>query len=444
MINRFYLRVFFIALGVVCLIASKLFASSFDMYGASSRAAATSDLGTIDRADSSFIYTNPAFLTAVRAFSVELGWFRASDFFEPIQGIVTQNSLSGKSTSVGNVQTNYPDLSGVTFGFLIPGRMSLPKISFGLKGFLPVGSLASIRTLEQYVPVYNQYHQRTKRFSFVASAAMEPIEHFSVGIAANLYLKSGANTKINLNESNSSVSMAMDIVPAISPIVGLKYQWNALGIDAAYHEPLDYAMMLNNKTEMPLFRANNADASIPIVEFLAQTSMFYDPRIVRLGISYLIANRYLVGVEGLWKNWKKYQLPINQVTFINPGEIQSKLPLVEFKDVISPGVGLEFPVGSVTLRGGYRFEPNHIQNQETNSNVVDTNVHVFSSGLGYRLKSLFGFFQEGVDVNAHLQYHYLESKQVVKSDMNTVGYKKDGYRVGGSLLNYGLSLQVTF
>ena len=88
------------------------------------------------------------------------------------------------------------------------------------------------------------------------------------------------------------------------------------------------------------------------------------------------------------------------------------------------------------LRAGYRYEPEHIVSQEENSNFIDTPVHIASLGVGRS----FGT----VTIDLHLQYHTLTPHRVTKSDPEAVGYKAGGYEVGGSLLNYGLTLGTSF
>ena len=185
------------------------------------------------------------------------------------------------------------------------------------------------------------------------------------------------------------------------------------------------------------FSARGVDASIPIVEFLSQTSMFYDPQMVRVGVSHLLGGWLQVGLQGIWKNWTTYEMPWNRVEFRNPGGIESHLPVVTFRDTISVGAGAEFPAGPFSIRGGYRYEPYHVVSQEENSNLLDPDVHVISSGFGFKVS-------DALSVDLHLQYHTLVPGRMEKQDRTAVGYRDGGYGVGGSLLNYGVTFGTTF
>ena len=127
---------------------------------------------------------------------------------------------------------------------------------------------------------------------------------------------------------------------------------------------------------------------------------------------------------------------MNRVSFTNPGDLESSVPKLEFRDVISPGLGIEVPVLSWFLRAGYRYEPERLIDQDENSNFLDTDVHLLSTGVGHTFGSL--------TLDAHLQYHQLVSKTIYKQNPEAIGYKKEGYSIGGSLLNYGLTLSMTF
>ncbi len=425
------LRSLLISLGILCLIAAKILASTPDTYGLSSRASATAGLVTFSSPDPVLAYQNPAYLIQARGLYTTVGLMGAIDFFSPIEGVVTRGEVSGESLEVGKFETNYANLSGINFGLVLPLRYVFPKIVLGTTGFLPFGSLASVNTSENYEAIYELYYNRPKRFSLVSGVAIEPFENFSVGISGNFYLTSGANTRMKLNDTNSSVSLAMDIQPAVSPILGARYTWDTWSFDLSYHGALDYQMVLETHAEPTFFGAN-----VPVIEFLATSSMFYDPAMVGAGISHLFKNGLQVGMHLAWKNWEKYKISLSRMVIINPANMKSFLPEIQFKDVFAPSLGAEIPLWNTFLRAGYRYEPEHVVSQEENSNFIDTPVHVASLGVG----RVFG----NVMVDLHLQVHYLTPQQVTKSDPGAVGYKVGGYEVGGSLLNYGLTVGTSF
>src|SRR3989338_6030613 len=360
-----------ISLGVLCVIAAKILASTPDTYGLSSRASATAGLVTFSSPDPFLAYQNPAYLTQAHDLKTSVGFMSAADIFKPIEGVVTQSGASGKSREVGNFETNYANLSGLNFGLVLPVRKIFPKIAIGTTGFFPFGSLASVNTSENYVPIYALYYNLPNRFSLFIVASIEPFENFTVGVSGNFYLTSGANTKIDLNNVNSSVSIAMDIQPAVSPIVGTRYLWNEWSFDLSYHGALDYKMVLETHSELGFL-----GSSIPVIEFFATSSMFYDPAMVGGGISHLFKNGLQVGMHLDWKNWKSYQTSLSQMIIVNPVDMKSFLPDIQFKDVFVPSVGVEVPLWATMLRAGYRYEPEYIVSQEENSNFIDTPVHI--------------------------------------------------------------------
>jgi len=201
---RSILRIVLIYLGIFFLVASKLFASSADMFGLSSRLSATAGLPTFSNPDPALIYQNPAFLTQAQKLYTTVGILNTADFFKPIENVVVQNELSGLSVETGNPKTDAENMMGMNLGLLLPVRTDFPKIGAGVIGFIPFGSLASVNTGENYVPSYALYYNRPKHFSFIGGVGIKPWDELSMGVGANLYLTSGANTKMNINGTNSS------------------------------------------------------------------------------------------------------------------------------------------------------------------------------------------------------------------------------------------------
>ncbi len=434
----FCIRFSLIFLGLLCLIASKLFASPADTFGLSSKASATASLVTRSTPDPFGVYLNPSVVSGAQKLKLTLGILNTADFFHPIQNVVVQNALSGKSLERGNINTNYSNLTGINFGILIPFPNAPMKSTMGASGFLPFGSLASIQSSQQYVPLYDLFFARPKRFSLVTGFGFEPISNVSFGIGTNMYLTSGANTKINLNSTNSTVDLAMDIRPAIAPIVGTRVAFGNYQIGASYHASVNYAMILENHTDLVLFGSTTegGDVSFPVMEFLARSSMFYDPQMVGMTVSRLFQNGLELMAGATWKNWSRYKTSMTHVEFTNPGGISASVPEVNFRDVISPSIGFEFPWNQWWMRGGYRFEPQHLKFQDDNSNFLDTDIQIVSLGFG---KNIFGF-----DIDFHCQYHKLMDQKVIKDDPTQIGYSENGYTLGGSLINYGLTIGQSF
>lgn len=439
---RTFFRTFFIVILVLLWIPLKLSASAGDIYGLSS--VGVSMAGVSPRPSASFVYENPACLSRAEDLQVTLGWMSVWDRLLPIDGVIVQNETTGKALQTGDFMTDYPNLSGLNFGVMLPLRVA--NIVLGTTGFVPIGFIANAEMSEGLAAVYTNYYHRPRRFSWIVGGAIEVLENLSLGIAGNIYFTSAANSQINLNGENPTVALAMDIKPAVSPIVGLRYLLGRWDFDAAYHAPVDYRFVFQNRSDLVLFGNTGAggEVSLPVIQFLSQSSMFYDPKKVAFGVSYRFLKGLTVGTRWIWKNWKKYRSPLSQVSFTNPGDLESSVPELEFRDVISPGVGVEIPISSWFLRGGYRYEPQHLVYQDENSNFLDTDTHLLSTGVGHTFRSFLGIWRQPVTLDAHLQYHQLVSKVIHKSNPEAIGYKKEGYSMGGSLLNYGLTLSMTF
>lgn len=429
-------------ISVLLLIPLKSLASAVDVHGLSSVGVSTA--GVSPKLGASFVYENPAGLGRADDLQVTLGWMSVRDRLLPVDGVVVQNGTAGKGLQTGDFITDYPNFSGLNFGVMLPLRVA--SIVLGTAGFLPIGSLANADMSEGLAAVYSNYYQRPRRFSWIVGGAIDVLENLSFGIAGNIYFTSAANSQININGENSTVALAMDIKPAVSPIIGLRYLLDRWSFDTVYHDAVDYRFVFQNRSDLVLLgnTGEGGEVSLPVIQFLSQSSMFYDPKKVAGGVSYRFLKGVTVGTRWIWKNWKKYRLPLSQVSFMNPGGLESSLPHLEFRDVISPGVGVEIPVFSWFLRAGYRYEPQHLVYQDENSNFLDTDTHLLSTGVGHTFRSFLGILRQPVTLDTHLQLHQLVSKKIHKSDPEAIGYRKEGYSIGGSLLNYGLTLSMTF
>ncbi|MBI4041105.1 MAG: hypothetical protein HY390_04480 [Deltaproteobacteria bacterium] len=433
-----FLRVLVIALGFILIVLSRVFASSLHVSEMSAYPSweAGGLANTHVWMDPSATYHNPAGLAFAQKIQFSMGAFKAFHFFHPIQDIVIQNGSIGKSVAYGDVNTNDASPSGLNTGLIFP----MSYVTFGLWAYLPKDFLLNVKTQEMYMPAYGAYFGNARHFSVIAGMGFEPLKNFSLGISGNFYLTTAANTRVNVNGTNSTFDLAMDVKPAVAPILGCSYQSKTWGIAGAWHAPLDYAMSLQNTTDL-VFMGTQDDQTgeihFPAVSFLSQSALFYEPEMVQGQIDYRWIHGMNIGLGLNWKHWKKYKPSTNVLAIMNPGGMKTSQPMVAFKNIFSPSIHLEIPWRKWRFHSQYRYEPEHVETQEAQSNFLDTTTHIFNSGVSYAFKEWMG---HPVTVDVQLQLDQLETRKIRKENYYDIGYHPDGYLIGGRVFQTGIVL----
>jgi long-subunit fatty acid transport protein len=112
------------------------------------------------------------------------------------------------------------------------------------------------------------------------------------------------------------------------------------------------------------------------------------------------------------------------------------LPPLQFKDTVSLHAGYQKKWTGFVLRGGYAFVPTPTQDLSGEINFADSDKHEITLGAGFLEIEKWLGIKSQLDIAVGV--HSLVQRQVVKNSASSLGYP--GYKIGGAVWNYGVSL----
>ncbi|MFC1889020.1 outer membrane protein transport protein, partial [Thermodesulfobacteriota bacterium] len=212
------------------------------------------------------------------------------------------------------------------------------------------------------------------------------------------------------------------------------------------------------------------DAQLFIVPIAGkmETMIFYGPRQVTLGWAWRPCERFLGSLDLTWLQWSKFN-DATMAMAVKFGQGELQVPFVDvlnpnFSDTWLPRAGVEYRLktwdglswtksAEVRVRGGYYFVDSPVPEQKGVTNYMDSDSHVFSTGLGCALKSPFGSNRTFM-MNLHFQLNHLADRKHKKDaelidldgdgsfETRVMGYP--GYVTGGDIIAGGFTLGVSF
>jgi long-chain fatty acid transport protein len=199
-----------------------------------------------------------------------------------------------------------------------------------------------------------------------------------------------------------------------------------------------------------------------------ESMIFYSPRQVVFGWAWKPGERFNLSVDLAWLQWSQFKdATLKMAVAIGPGGTQVNFQEVldpGFNDTLLPRAGIEylakkwslFPLADrveLKLRGGYYFQKSPVPEQTGLTNFLDSDTHVFSAGLGFALRDLFGTTR-ALKLDFHFQFHELMNREHRKAgefadldgdeipETRVIGYP--GYVTGGNIFAGGFTLGTSF
>lgn len=403
-----------------------------DMVGVGGRSKAMGGVGTALSTDLSAVYYNVANLAFGSESTFSLGFSHIDyDFFvDGSPGDPEQESMRARDN--------------ITLGFslLLPFELSLgvmvnlaPKVP----QFFDQGSPDSI-------PRFVMYGQRLEQISFMLGVAYKIAENLSLGIGTAALVNS------NLDIDNSIPIWTKGLPPQN------RFSWT-LEPNMAYYFGLHYRpaedFHLGVSYRTSLFHKMDAYAvtsvhagGIPLdLNMLFEVYSWFSPAQVALGATYLPNDSSLISFDLTWYDWSRYPGPFLKVS---PAEDPALATILEFeeykspnfKDIVVPRLGLEVkPIDEVALRAGYsyRFSPAPLPSNE--QNILDSNMHIGTLGLGYRLEYSDKSTQLALDFDLYASVGIMPTTKVTKSGAQEV---LNDFEFGGMVYDFGILLTSGF
>ncbi len=437
-------------------------ANPLETYGYGSRAISLGGAYSAVADDFAGIFYNPAGLPQIGDVDAGFGMNFLNSSFHSIGNVVVGETPDGDPV-IGDVETNLSDNGGFMGGVAI----GLSKdIALGVGFYLPsTHYLARLQTQNQREPHFIWYEKRPKRFSFLVSVGARVYKGLHIGAGIDVLF--GPQGQVNVYVpvgSEGTVDLALTFRPRIAPYAGLLYKMkNDMSFGIVYKEKKNQGEVDINLNAFIL-----TGETVTAIAGKMDSMIFYSPRQVIFGWAWKPGKRWLVSLDLGWLQWSKFDdATLDMTVKIGPNETEVPFQHVfdpGFSDTFLPRAGVEylakkwslFPLADrveLKLRGGYYFQKSPVPEQKALTNYLDSDSHVFSTGLGLALRDLFGSTR-ALKLDGHFQFHHLTDREHRKDsdrvDLDgdgvpetvVIGYP--GYETGGSIFAVGFTLGMSF
>jgi len=422
------MRALLAALAIVAA-AAPAAAQPMDTYGMGSRSIALGGAVTADVEDFSANFYNPAGVVRSETLHFGIGWFWAEH-----------------DLSINDRDSNVDPVSGVVAGLNVPGNIGDFRFAFSLGLHLNDQRVSRTRTLPRMRPRWELYDNRQHRTFLAAHVAIEPVPWLRVGGGIGFLSFSEVDLRIRgelslaspERESRLESDLLANLVTIRFPQAGVQVQplpW--LNFGAVYRGEYVltselFAQVGEPDGDGPLatsIRAGSIDVPT-YLRLLSASTGAYVPHQISFGASVEPIPEVLrIGVEVTWLMWSLYQSPIGRTELDLEIDVPPELagtitvpPLADtfpapanFSDRWVPRIGVEVTplrddVLALDLRAGYFYENSPAPEQTNEFNLVDTDRHAWSVGVGVEFFSLRPFLPGSLTLDVHFQYAFMPSR----------------------------------
>jgi long-chain fatty acid transport protein len=444
------------------LFASGARAQPMDTYGMGSRSIALGGAVTADVEDFSANYYNPAGIVRSGRLHIGVGWFGAAH-----------------DMHLDDLASNIDPVHGVVLGLNVPGRIDDFRFGFGLGVHLNDQRVSRTRTLPRSRPRWEFYDNRPHRAYLATHIAIQPWEWLRIGggvsflsYASNsLTIRGSIDFADAEHDSRLEHSLEGNLVTIRYPQIGIQVQpLPNLDFGVVYRGEFALDNTLVAEVGAENFEGPNATvitAGDTIVDgyfyLFTQSVNAYMPHQISFAASYDPIPEVHISVELTWLLWSLYRSPIGtsrvklniDIPPDAPGGLgEIEIPVVpdllpvdaNFSDRVVPRIGIELtPYRAadvvVQARVGYFYENSPAPEQMDFTNLVDTDRHAWSLGLGLDLLDLRPLLPGWLSLDAHFSYAWLPDRTMRKlSPIDPVG----DYVARGHIFAGGVSLEAGF
>lgn len=283
-----------------------------------------------------------------------------------------------------------------------------PKLVAGVYAMLPLRQYTTARSF--FVDEREQFFSNSLHPEFYADRLTSPslavgfgsqiFKRLSVGVSFTIGLQNRAEAGVYVPDAGNQrdtllLTTSASVIANTATHVGVTYNpWDPLTLSATAHSPSRFGLVTQFSNLLP-----NGDEQIATRRAVHD----YMPWLVSLGAEYRFkAARvdYTVvggGVLGLWSTYLNRQ-----------GE--KPLPGYEFRDTITPSVGVRAATGPVRLGADFMFQPSPVPEQTGRTNYVDNHKMTGSLGGEFDFEVAGHRFSAGAHVQAHKLLHRRHTK----------------------------------
>ena len=437
----FLIRLLFVA-PVICPLILK--ADLQSLYGIGSSSAALSGSNRTHIEEAYNLFSSPAVMSTIEKSNFSIGYLGATDDFKDLENVMVSNETYGGNNTFGDVDTDVEDTSVLQIASILVPNQSDKKFRMGFVFVTPVTKLMSLESQSSYYPQYAMYFSDTQRLLMNFAVSWQQWENIYFGLGAHFSLATGSSLRSTLpattnnDPRSSSIEVKLEVKPKVVPSFSFLWQStknSRLALNYIAERNAEIAFDANN--DIGVLGSN----SVP-VNFEGLSSLYYDPQSLSLAYTYSFSNLNLYFAAD-YEMWSNYSGSVIEMDF-EAGTTFEQFPLdSEYKDILSYRLGASYASSDKnTWRISYAYRPSPVPEPKDNLNFLDSDRQMIGLGYGRKLEDMFSLFSGTSIINAHIQTHILEDKDVKKSSNSMIG--NPGYSIGGNVYSYGISFQNEF
>ncbi len=314
--------------------------------------------------------------------------------------------------------------------YKMPGVISSSR--FGLA--LSVGddlAVAKVNDIEPQTHNYLRYGKEARQMMLISGVGIGLFDD-SIGVGIGIKSSFGGkgiilleDVQVGTDPQTPKQQTSMDLELDVSSWVAGLYidlgkivePLNGLSFGFAYREESGFELDLKNISVVEV-------GGIPLNLNLSMLD-YYQPASFNTGLSYRIADRWLVAFDVEYQTWSDYKVSSNQSYHYD-----SILP--ELDDILIPKIGLQYNVNpKAGLYFGYYYQPSFVPDDAVKGEVnwLENDKHVGSIGLSYDTGKWAGL-QKPIVLHVGYQFQYLVDRNVEKDTPTTLN---PSYSYGGTV-----------
>ncbi|MDP8254692.1 MAG: hypothetical protein P9M14_02995 [Candidatus Alcyoniella australis] len=420
----------------------------FEEFGVSPRDSAMGGAYTAVGGDYAAAFYNPAGLFLIEGSHAHLG-YRVVDpvLFMRFKGhSVPMNLADYPSTEVF--------LLGLSTDFKLSGAFNnaiTDRVNFGMA--FGVGEYLKSYTgyVDPYTPYLFRYYERmVSLLSLYLGFSIKLTDWLAVG-AGFVPAPSDAMARAMVRSDIYLPTMTMKTTQAqitrafskVEPLAGIFLKWpgnawrDRLALGIAWRDQVETNDGKGEAvTKMVIHFPDGSTytgldtVTVPIIQLTG-----FSPMQASAGLMIKPLPAMTVSIDEVWKNWREW---------INYFEMR---PAPRLHDTWTTKAGIEHVFSfdqdwfqTVSVRGGYYYEPSPVPAQDGPWNLLDNDKHVGSLGLGVRVSNLLGVIVVPVQMNFSYQEHILVQKHL--SNNRDPQFGPIDY--GGHLWSFAGTLEISF
>ena len=409
-----------------------------DTFGAGPRVKAMGSAGTALSDNYSAVFYNPSRLTSCGSNKVSLSY----------NHIDYDISLKTKDKEYPK-----PDKLDSRDSFEVGFCVNLPlNLSFG---FLSSGNIQQTAIISQTSindsPHYVMYGKWLDIISLIAGGAIKIMDIVSLGLSVSVL----ANSDLLVHNEVPLVTeeeLKDEWIWKLTPTV-------ALYAGATLELPKDITIGLVYRSSIYHKLATTASTPVEFSGVLFEFDLYlesvawYSPAQAAIGITHEPIDSITLAADITWYKWSAYPGPFIIATAEGESGVANTIKLPErespdFKDIIVPRFGMEYIHNNqISARLGYSLRSSPAPLPEGRDNILDSDTHGFSSGLGYTwdLASYYKedkpYYNPKLTIDTYFVLYFMSEREVNKKEEQQV---LNSYKFGGTVFDMGVSITMSY